>query len=37
MIFIAGFSLGVLITMGVAFLFSASDNILDEGDKNYYN
>ena len=32
MIFIAGMAMGSLLTMGIAFLFAGSDNILDEGD-----
>jgi hypothetical protein len=27
----------VLIMIGMSFLFVASDNILDEGDENFYN
>jgi len=30
-------SLVVLIMIGMSFLFVASDNILDEGDENFYN
>ena len=30
-------ALGVLIMIGMSFLFVASDNILDEGDKNWYD
>ena len=30
-------ALVVLIMIGMSFLFAASDNILDEGDKNFYN
>ena len=37
MIFLAGVGLGVLITIGAAFIFAADENILDEGDENYYN
>jgi len=29
--------LAVLIIIGMSFLFAASDNILDEGDENFYN
>jgi hypothetical protein len=29
--------LAVLIIIGMSFLFVASDNILDEGDKNWYD
>ena len=29
--------LAVLIIVGMSFLFVASDNILDEGDENFYN
>lgn len=29
--------LAVLIMVGWSFLFVASDNILDEGDENFYN
>ncbi len=27
----------ILIMIGMSFLFVASDNILDEGDENFYN
>ncbi len=37
MVFLAGVGLGVLLTFGVAFIFAADQNILDEGDENYYN
>jgi hypothetical protein len=30
-------ALVVLIVIGMSFLFVASDNILDEGDENFYN
>jgi hypothetical protein len=30
-------ALVVLIMIGMSFLFVASDNILDEGDENFYN
>ncbi len=30
-------ALVVLIMTGMSFLFVASDNILDEGDENFYN
>jgi len=30
-------ALVVLIMIGMSFLFVASDNILDEGDKNWYD
>ena len=30
-------ALMVLIMIGMSFLFVASDNILDEGDENFYN
>jgi hypothetical protein len=30
-------TLVVLIMIGMSFLFVASDNILDEGDENFYN
>jgi hypothetical protein len=30
-------ALVVLIMIGMIFLFAASDNILDEGDENFYN
>ncbi len=30
-------ALVVLIIIGMSFLFVASDNILDEGDENFYN
>ena len=30
-------ALGVLIMIGMSFLFVASDNILDEGDENWYD
>ena len=30
-------ALGVLIRIGMSFLFVASDNILDEGHENFYN
>jgi hypothetical protein len=34
MIFIAGFALGVLATMGAALILAADQNKLDEGDNN---
>jgi hypothetical protein len=37
MTFILGMALGSLVTIGVAFITAADRNILDEGDKNYYN
>jgi hypothetical protein len=37
MTFILGMALGALVTIGTAFIFAADRNILDEGDKNYYN
>ena len=37
MLFLAGLGLGVLLTIGTAFIFAADENILDEGDENYYN
>jgi hypothetical protein len=30
-------ALVILIMIGMSFLFVASDNILDEGDENFYN
>jgi len=29
--------LGSLLTIAAAFIFAADENILDEGDENYYN
>jgi hypothetical protein len=34
MVFIAGFALGVLATMGVALILAADQNTLDEDDNN---
>ncbi len=34
---IPSISLTILIMIGMSFLFVASDNILDEGDENFYN
>ncbi len=34
---IPSIALVVLIIIGMSFLFAASDNILDEGDENFYN
>ena len=34
---IPSIALAVLIMIGMSFLFVASDNILDEGDENFYN
>jgi hypothetical protein len=36
MMFIAGMGLGALVTMGVAFIFAADKNIVDEGDDEWY-
>ena len=35
MIFIAGFGLGVLVTIGISFLATAADNVFDKD--NHYN
>jgi hypothetical protein len=37
MTFLLGMALGSLLTIGFAFLVAADENILDEGDENYYN
>jgi hypothetical protein len=37
MTFLLGMGLGSLLTIGVAFIFAADRNILDEGEENYYN
>jgi hypothetical protein len=37
MTFLFGMALGSLITIGASFIAAADRNILDEGDKNYYN
>jgi hypothetical protein len=37
MTFLLGMALGSLLTIGAAFIVSADENILDEGDKNNYN
>ena len=37
MVFFAGVSLGVLLTIGAALIFAGDANNLDEGDENYYN
>ena len=37
MTFLLGMALGSLLTIGAAFIFAADENILDEGDENYYN
>ena len=37
MTFVLGIALGSLLTIGFAFLVTADENILDEGDENYYN
>lgn len=37
MTFLLGMGLGSLLTIGAAFVFAADENILDEGDENYYN
>jgi hypothetical protein len=36
MMFIAGLGLGAIVTMGVAFIFAADKNIVDEGDDEWY-
>ena len=36
MMFIAGMGLGALVTIGVAFIFAADKNIVDEGDDEWY-
>ena len=36
MMFIAGMGLGAIVTMGVAFIFAADKNIVDEGDDEWY-
>jgi hypothetical protein len=37
MTFLLGMALGSLITIGASFIAAADRNILDEGNKNYYN
>jgi hypothetical protein len=36
MMFIAGMGLGAIVTMGIAFIFAADKNIVDEGDDEWY-
>jgi hypothetical protein len=36
MMFIAGMGLGAIVTIGVAFIFAADKNIVDEGDDEWY-
>jgi hypothetical protein len=37
MTFFLGLGLGVVVTIGTAFIFAADRNILDEGDDGYYD
>ena len=36
MTFFLGLGLGVLVTIGTAFIVAADKNIIDEGDDNWY-
>ena len=37
MTFLLGVGLGSLLTIGIAFIFAADRNLLDEGDETNYN